>query len=159
MEETKSKFSCCDDKFFSILYLDIRRFQKTDILVKILATLSFNFKFIYVSKTWCSSQHNNSDLYNSSNYSSIHTNKKLLQNQQWFRNFVHNSLTCSVRKDCVSAKGCVHYIFTSLFCMSKERTCETRKNLFYFTSKALSVLETIKFQISRYLKVMTSSNT
>ena len=44
-------------------------------------------------------------------------------------------------------KGCVRYIFARLFCMSclKEGTCETRKNVFYFTSKGLFVLEIIKF--------------
>ena len=43
-------------------------------------------------------------------------------------------------------KGCVRYIFASLFFMSKrESTCETRKNAFYFTSKALFVFEIIKF--------------
>ena len=31
------------------------------------------------------------------------------------------------------------------FVCLKERTCETRKNVFYFTSKALFVLEIIKF--------------
>ena len=42
-------------------------------------------------------------------------------------------------------KGCVHYIFASLFLSLKESTCQTRKNIFYFTSKALFVLEKIKF--------------
>ena len=40
-------------------------------------------------------------------------------------------------------KGCVRYIFASLF--AKESTNETRKNAFYFTLKALFVLEIIKF--------------
>ena len=31
------------------------------------------------------------------------------------------------------------------FACLKERTCETRKNGFYFTSKALFILEIIKF--------------
>ena len=31
------------------------------------------------------------------------------------------------------------------FTCLKESTCETRKNIFYFTSKALFVLEIIKF--------------
>ena len=43
-------------------------------------------------------------------------------------------------------KGCVRYIFTSLFLSVKHSTCETRNNAFYFTSKALSVLEK-KFSI------------
>ena len=42
-------------------------------------------------------------------------------------------------------KGCVCYIFVSLFLCLKESTCETRKNIFYFTSKALSVFEIIRF--------------
>ena len=41
--------------------------------------------------------------------------------------------------------GCVRYIFDSLFVCVKESTCETRKNVFYFTSKALFILEIIKF--------------
>ena len=45
----------------------------------------------------------------------------------------------------VYVKGCVCYIFANLFCISKRGTCETRKNVFYFTSKALFVLEIIKF--------------
>ena len=44
------------------------------------------------------------------------------------------------------------------FLSVKEGTCETWKNLFYFTSKALFVLEQIKFQNCRYLSFMTSSN-
>ena len=40
----------------------------------------------------------------------------------------------------------------------KESTLKTRKNIFYFTSKALFVLEIIKFKLSRYSDVMTSSN-
>ena len=42
-------------------------------------------------------------------------------------------------------KGFVCYIFTDLFCIYKEGICETRKNVFYFTSKALFVLKIIKF--------------
>ena len=37
-------------------------------------------------------------------------------------------------------KGCVRYIFASLFLMLKESACETRKNVSYFTSKPLFVL-------------------
>ena len=40
-------------------------------------------------------------------------------------------------------KGCIRYILLVL-CL-KESTCETRKNVFYFTSKALFVIEIIKF--------------
>ena len=42
-------------------------------------------------------------------------------------------------------KGCVRYIFASLCFKLKESICHTRKNTFYFTSKALFVLEKIKF--------------
>ena len=40
-------------------------------------------------------------------------------------------------------KGCIRYILLVL-CL-KESTCETRKNVFYFTFKALFVIEMIKF--------------
>ena len=40
----------------------------------------------------------------------------------------------------------------------KESTFETRKNAFYFTSKALFVLEKIKFKDFRYSSFTTSSN-
>ena len=42
-------------------------------------------------------------------------------------------------------KGCVRYILLVRFECLKERTCERRKNVFYFTSKTLFVLEIIKF--------------
>ena len=42
-------------------------------------------------------------------------------------------------------EGCVRYICASLFFKSKESTCQTSKNAFYFTSKALFVLKKIKF--------------
>ena len=44
------------------------------------------------------------------------------------------------------------------FVSLKEGTCETKKNVFYFTSKAIFVLEIIKFELFRYSNVMTSSN-
>ena len=44
------------------------------------------------------------------------------------------------------------------FLSLKESTCETRKNVFYFTSKALFVLEKIKFQYFRLSNFVTSSN-
>ena len=44
------------------------------------------------------------------------------------------------------------------FIYLKEGTFETRKNAFYFTSKALFVLEIIRFQHFRYSNIMTSSN-
>ena len=43
------------------------------------------------------------------------------------------------------------------FVCLKDSTCETWKNVFYFTSKALFVLEIIKFQLFRYSDAMTSS--
>ena len=42
-------------------------------------------------------------------------------------------------------KGCARYIFASLFLSLNKSTCHNRKNVFYFTSKALFVLEKIKF--------------
>ena len=39
-------------------------------------------------------------------------------------------------------KGCVYFIYARLLSL-KETTCETRKNVFYFTLKALLVLEKI----------------
>ena len=44
------------------------------------------------------------------------------------------------------------------FVSLKEGTCESRKNAVYFTSKALFILEIIKFKLFRYSNVMTSSN-
>ena len=40
----------------------------------------------------------------------------------------------------------------------RESTCETRKNIFYFTSKALLVLGIIKFWLFRYSNLIMSSN-
>ena len=37
----------------------------------------------------------------------------------------------------VDLKGCVRYILAGLFLSLKESICETRKNVFHFTSKAL----------------------
>ena len=42
-------------------------------------------------------------------------------------------------------RSCVCYIFTSFSVYLKESICETRKNVFYFTSKALFILEIINF--------------
>ena len=65
---------------------------------------------------------------------------------QHFHNAKLKSWTNSKRKPAEQLfKGCVRYIFASLFLCLKENTCETRKNAFYFTSKALLVLEIIKF--------------
>ena len=73
MEETKSKRFCSDGKSFSILHVSIRSLKKNfDKLVDFLTTLIFNFKVICISETWCSSEHNNCDLYKLTNYDSIH---------------------------------------------------------------------------------------
>ena len=55
-------------------------------------------------------------------------------------------------------EGCARYIFAGLFCMPKVSTCEKRKNVFLFSSKALFVLELMKFSLFGYSNVMTSSN-
>ena len=55
-------------------------------------------------------------------------------------------------------KGCVRYIFASLILGLHESTCQIKKNVFYFTSKSLFVLEKIKFQYSTFSNFMTSSN-
>ena len=41
-------------------------------------------------------------------------------------------------------KRCARYIFAGLILGLKENFCETRENIFYFTSKALFFLEKIK---------------
>ena len=55
-------------------------------------------------------------------------------------------------------KGCVRYIFASLFLRLNESTRQTRENVFYFTWKALFVFEKIKFQNSSFSNFVTSSN-
>ena len=42
-------------------------------------------------------------------------------------------------------KGCVCYIFASLFCKSKGQHLRNKENVFSFTSKALFVLEITSF--------------
>ena len=51
----------------------------------------------------------------------------------------------SPHQRCLQAdlKGCVCYILASLFLSLKQSICENKKNVFYFTSKALFVLEKI----------------
>ena len=67
--------------------------------------------------------------------------------------------TCGRKGDEVECLKAVSATFLLVCCVClKESTCETRKNVFYFTSKALFVLEIIKFQIFRYSNIMTSSN-
>ena len=64
-----------------------------------MATLSFNFKVICISETWCSSEHNNSDLYKVTNYNSIHQTRNSGKTGGGLAIFVHNSLTHNIRKD------------------------------------------------------------
>ena len=45
----------------------------------------------------------------------------------------------------VNLKGCVLYIFASLFLGLNETIHQMKKNIFYFTSKPLFALEKIKF--------------
>ena len=49
------------------------------------------------------------------------------------------------------------FLLVCYLCL-RVNTCETRKNVFYFTLKALFVLEIIRFKLFRYSNVMTSSN-
>ena len=53
-------------------------------------------------------------------------------------------------------KGCVCYIFASLLLSLEKNFFETRKNVFYFTPKALFILKKIKVHSFRYLNSMTS---
>ena len=100
IEETKSKRFCSDGKSFSTLHASIRSLKKNfDKLVDFLATLIFNFKVICISETWCSSEHNNSDLYKLTDYNSIHQTRSSGKTGGGLAIFVHNSLTYSVRKD------------------------------------------------------------
>ena len=48
--------------------------------------------------------------------------------------------------------------FLVCFVYFKESTCETKKNVFYFTLKAPFVLEIIKFKLFGYSNVIKSSN-
>ena len=58
-------------------------------------------------------------------------------------------------------KGCVRYIFTTSFFKSRnESTCQTRKNIFYFTSKALcsrenQLLEFLIFKFHDVIKCLS----
>ena len=55
-------------------------------------------------------------------------------------------------------KGFVCHICTSLFFKSKRKHFSNQKKCFYFTSKALFVVEKIKFQNSAFSNFMMSSN-
>ena len=64
---------------------------------------------------------------------------------------------CETRKTFV--KGCVRYIFASLFFTSKGDYLWDREKCFLFDFKPLLVLEIIKFELFRYSNVMASLNT
>ena len=96
-----------------------------------------------------------------------------LMSRIYLRSFFNSSLIClktilwkCVRNHKISRsdqfsvfiKGCVRYICASFFLSRNENTCLTRNNAFYFTSKALFVLQKIKFQDSTFSNFMTSSN-
>ena len=49
------------------------------------------------------------------------------------------------------------FLLVCFICLKKS-TFETRKNVFYFTLKALVILEIIRFWLFRYSDVMMSSN-
>ena len=51
----------------------------------------------------------------------------------------------SFNEFCDIFKGCVHYIFARLFLSLNDSPCQTGKNVFYFTPKALFVLEKNNF--------------
>ena len=58
----------------------------------------------------------------------------------------------------IALKGCVRHIFASLFLSLNKSTCQIRKNIFYFTLKALFVFAKMKFQNSTVLNSMMPSN-
>ena len=59
--------------------------------------MSFNFKVICISETWCSSEHNDSNLYKLTNYNSIHQTRSSGKTGGGLAIFVHTSY--SVGKD------------------------------------------------------------
>ena len=71
-----------------------------------------------------------------------------LENEKNFLDFFKDFLSVKYKTNCEhKLKGCVCYIFASLFLSLNESTCQTEKNVSYFTSKALFVLKEIKFSI------------
>lgn len=99
IEETNPKRSWNDDKFFSILHLNLRSLEKNfHNLVLFIATLNFNFKVICISETRCSSEHDNSDLSKLPNYSSIHQTRSPGKTGGSLAIFVLHVMTHSVRK-------------------------------------------------------------
>ena len=99
--------------------------------------------------------------------------KPLLLSQQeeniWTQNMIITKSSCLLQFvmiltgkiqpaiDQMIVKGYVCYIFAGLFFKSNGSTCQARKNIFYFTSKALFILKKTKFQDSTFSTVMTSS--
>ena len=79
-------------------------------------------------------------------------------NGQAFFNFKTKNekqiFTCFLNLD---LKSCVRYIFASLFFKSKRAIMKLWKNVFYFTSKALFILEKTKSQKFRYSNMMSSN--
>ena len=53
--------------------------------------------------------------------------------------------------------GSAAFLQVCFVCL-KESTCETRNNIFYFTSKALLLPEIIKSELFKCSNVMASSN-
>ena len=56
-------------------------------------------------------------------------------------------------------KGCVRYIFSSLFCMAKWEHLWNKEKCFLFHFEARFVLKVINFYLFRYSSIMASSNT
>ena len=87
---------------------------------------------------------------------SLYKKEKALQTY-WNLNMANNIVLCYVHANSEKPelfhfkmkvtliKGCVCYIFACLFLSLNESICQTRKNTFYFTWKALFVLKKIKF--------------
>ena len=125
--ETKSKLSCCDNKSFSILHLNIKSFKKNfDKLVNFLATSSFNFKVIFDTETWCSSEHNNSDLYKLTNYSIIHQTRSSGKMGGGLAILVHNIWTYSLRKDLSTNNVDIESLCTEIINTKSKIYCLTR---------------------------------
>ena len=87
----------------------------------------------------------------------------------WERRYLFLALWCCVCLILLGSFICrvLHYkllkvgsplcLLVCLVCL-KESTCETKKNVLVFTSKALFVFEIIIFSLFEYSKVVTSSN-
>ena len=71
-----------------------------------------------------------------------------------FSNYLHVRIRFGTK---LQLTGCVCYILVSLFCMSLESTLQTRKNVFYFTSKAPFILEIILYKLYIVYKVYNTN--